>query len=309
MKILIVMDEGIGNMINLTPAIRGIKNIMPESQITVFGKKPAIELISGHELIYEAIDTPESDSSYDIGILAIFYSGYAARFADIIKNQCKALYYIKANKHIPEYLSFMKAAEFFGYKGGLPVPFWMWEFSDYAGNADQKQIGLCNTSQAGWDMKRWDKYPELAWALHDSGYQVVLIGGKYEADVFKASLYPESVVNCLGKYSMQKTVDLLSLMDIVVGNDCGIARVAAAMNKPTIFLFGSSNIPKNAPLGDNVSIIDKRLPCAPCIYTDRIGKCEKYRCMEAISVADIVAEVRSRQNGKDSQSKDKEVQR
>ena len=64
-KILIVMDQGIGNMIMLTPALKTIKEQIPNCKITVLGKQPALQVLSNWYVVGKTISALDNDS-YDI---------------------------------------------------------------------------------------------------------------------------------------------------------------------------------------------------------------------------------------------------
>jgi heptosyltransferase-2 len=57
---------------------------------------------------------------------------------------------------------------------------------------------------------------------------------------------------------------LLSLADTVVSNDSGLMHVAAALNKKTIAIYGSSDPGFTPPLNAKAQIVSLNLDCAPC---------------------------------------------
>src|SRR3989339_2067255 len=89
-KILIVMDQGIGNMIMLTPALKTIKEQIPNCKITILGKQPALQTILGWHVIEKAISAPDNDI-YDICFLSIWSNDYEDRYLDKLKKQCKQI--------------------------------------------------------------------------------------------------------------------------------------------------------------------------------------------------------------------------
>lgn len=73
-KILIVMEEGIGNMVMLTPCIKAIKQVLPRSRITILGKYPALDVVKGWELVDNVITTLSESEYYDYLFLTIWSS-------------------------------------------------------------------------------------------------------------------------------------------------------------------------------------------------------------------------------------------
>ena len=58
---------------------------------------------------------------------------------------------------------------------------------------------------------------------------------------------------------------LASRAEIFVGNDSGIAHIAAAVNTPSVVIFGSSNRDHWRPWTDAPNeIVFEKLPCQPC---------------------------------------------
>ena len=58
---------------------------------------------------------------------------------------------------------------------------------------------------------------------------------------------------------------LASRAEIFIGNDSGIAHIAAAVETPGVVIFGSSNVNHWRPWTDaRYEIAYKKLPCQPC---------------------------------------------
>jgi ADP-heptose:LPS heptosyltransferase len=73
---------------------------------------------------------------------------------------------------------------------------------------------------------------------------------------------------------------------VFVGNDSGISHMAAAVGVPVVTLFGPTDPVVWAPLGGDVTVIRRSLPCSPC---DRrtMAQCEHQRCLMGISVKEV----------------------
>jgi heptosyltransferase-2 len=66
--------------------------------------------------------------------------------------------------------------------------------------------------------------------------------------------------------------------------------VAAAFGVPLVALFGSTDPTTTSPLSDNVRIVRKPVPCAPCLKR----RCPTdHACMESLTAADVLAAVES----------------
>jgi len=65
--------------------------------------------------------------------------------------------------------------------------------------------------------------------------------------------------------SLPEITALASRASLFVGNDSGIAHIAAAVNTPSVVIFGSSNRDHWRPWTDSPNeIVYKQFPCQPC---------------------------------------------
>jgi len=65
--------------------------------------------------------------------------------------------------------------------------------------------------------------------------------------------------------SLPEITALASKARLFVGNDSGIAHIAAAVNTPTVVIFGSSNRDHWRPWTDTPNeIVYEEFPCQPC---------------------------------------------
>ncbi|MDH3446371.1 MAG: glycosyltransferase family 9 protein, partial [Deltaproteobacteria bacterium] len=69
----------------------------------------------------------------------------------------------------------------------------------------------------------------------------------------------------LSDLSLPEVVALASKASLFVGNDSGIAHISAAVNVPTVVIFGSSNITHWSPWTDAPHrVVFNRFDCQPC---------------------------------------------
>ncbi len=89
--------------------------------------------------------------------------------------------------------------------------------------------------------------------------------------------------NLAGKTSIRELVALISLSDLVISNDSGPMHIAAAVRKPLIALFGSTNPLRTGPWGQ-ATVIQKKVPCSPCY----LRECPKnFCCMKSITPDEV----------------------
>lgn len=138
--------------------------------------------------------------------------------------------------------------------------------------------------------KRWpaERYAELADRLARSGSNVALIGSPAELDVSdevcqRARSQP---IVLTGKTSVAEATAIISIADVLITNDTGPAHIGAALNIPTLVIFGPTNPLTTYPMSDNAEIIRHAPDCAPCMLRD----CPiDHRCMTAITPEDVFA--------------------
>ncbi len=128
-------------------------------------------------------------------------------------------------------------------------------------------LALCPGAEYG-PAKRWPAHYFAKVAQHkiNQGWQVWLFGSeKDKADAEQINhACSGSCTDFTGKTSLAEAVDLLSLADTVVSNDSGLMHVAAALDKKTIAVYGSSDPGFTPPLNTKAQVISLNLACAPC---------------------------------------------
>jgi len=155
---------------------------------------------------------------------------------------------------------------------------------------DRPLIALCPGS-INSRAKRWpaQRYAELADRFRkELDADIVLIGSADELEVSREvsrSMSYQPIV-LTGKTDLARAVAVLNEVDLLVTNDTGPAHVAAALQRPTLVIFGPTNPLTTRPLSGVAEIVRNPPDCAPCMLRD----CPiDHRCMTAISPEDIFA--------------------
>lgn len=96
-----------------------------------------------------------------------------------------------------------------------------------------------------------------------------------------------NIINFSGKTNLLETIDLLSLIDLIVCNDSGLMHIAASLQKKIVAIYGPTSEQITPPLigVDKFCIINKHLPCSPCFA--RECPLKHHACMRNITVKEV----------------------
>ena len=95
----------------------------------------------------------------------------------------------------------------------------------------------------------------------------------------------------LSDLSLPEVTTLASRAGLFVGNDSGIAHIAAAAGAPCVVVFGSSNVAHWRPWTRNRSeVVREELPCQPC-HGYFCAAFEKPECILRVPVERVVAAI------------------
>lgn len=161
---------------------------------------------------------------------------------------------------------------------------------DNALSLETKVLVLCPGAEFG-PSKQWpiSHYAELANHYLDKGWQVWLLG----SDKDKLScLEVDALTNCktnvlAGKTSLPQAVDLMSFASLVVANDSGLMHIAAALQKPLVAVYGSTDPGHTPPLSKNHSIARLGLECSPCFK--RECPLEHLDCLKKLAPSSVIS--------------------
>jgi ADP-heptose:LPS heptosyltransferase len=142
---------------------------------------------------------------------------------------------------------------------------------------------------AGSSQKRWpqQKFLELARCLRPYG-TLLLLEGPAEPGLGRALVAELSSGAILASLPLRLLAAVLRQARIYIGNDSGIAHLAAVMTIRSLVLFGPTAPPHWAPAGDHVSVLWNNRGCLPCERAD--NRAALHTCMDNISVEEVLAQ-------------------
>lgn len=145
---------------------------------------------------------------------------------------------------------------------------------------------------AAFDSKQWAtaNFARIAERLEARGLKVVAVASQPEEPVL-AALAGESAASIitLSDLSLPEITALCARARIFVGNDSGIAHMAAAVRTPSVVIFGSSNVAHWRPwTSAPTAVVREEMACAPCPgYT--CSEFEQPECIRRVGVERVIA--------------------
>jgi len=132
---------------------------------------------------------------------------------------------------------------------------------------DKPILALCPAAEYG-PAKRWpaEYFATIAKEKLHQGWQVWLFGSEKDKEI-TAEIQKQSQSGCIdlaGKTDLGQAIDLLANASAVVTNDSGLMHVAAALQRPIVAIYGSSDPSFTPPLANRIKILRLGLSCSPC---------------------------------------------
>lgn len=325
-KILIIRADGIGDMLNATPAIRLLRQNYPSAKITVLASPLNAPILQGNPDVDDVfiLDRRGKHNSFT-GKLK-FYQFIRSEKFDLVVAMHTATF--------PHFITYISGAPYRlgryqkGFRSTLTHA-WRGKYEKGEtheidknfelvklicdGEVPRKLIFNLTTDEIDnaknllktWNIendtfligihpggssfdKRWPEknYAELADKLaNDYNATILLLRGPDEGeltDKIHESMQSHPIV--YAPKTIRELGAILSHCGFVVCNDSGPMHLAAALDVPTLAIFGPTDYVAWRPMSENASIVRRDMPCWPC----NARKCKiGWECTKKLSV-DIV---------------------
>lgn len=161
------------------------------------------------------------------------------------------------------------------------------------------QAGLTNRKvalihpAAAFATKQWatEHFARVAEFLSDRGLAPVAIAASNERALLEKLCSEAAVKITTCDLSLPEVTALAADSQLFVGNDSGIAHIAAAVGTPAVVIFGSSNIAHWRPWNSApAEVVFEEMPCQPC----HGYFCEKFdqpECILRVPVTRVTAAI------------------
>jgi ADP-heptose:LPS heptosyltransferase len=146
---------------------------------------------------------------------------------------------------------------------------------------------------AAFATKQWaaEKFARIAEFLAERGMPSVVVAAPHESALIEEvrSQCAVRLVNL--SLPLPEVTALASRARLFVGNDSGIAHIAAAVNTPSVVIFGSSNIAHWRPWTNSPNeVVFEEMDCQPC-HGYYCEKFEQPECIIRVPVARVSAAI------------------
>jgi ADP-heptose:LPS heptosyltransferase len=167
--------------------------------------------------------------------------------------------------------------------------------------ADQRRIILLNPNTSDLlPLRRWptERYVELGRRLLEKypDFLIAFTGSPEETGAVGELVRQVSSDRCIlvaGKTTLRELLALYTLAEVLVTNDSGPAHFATLTPVRVVTLFGPETPEVFAARTSRNTVLWARLRCSPCVsaLNSRCSPCRDNRCMQAISVDDVLQAV------------------
>ena len=119
-----------------------------------------------------------------------------------------------------------------------------------------------------WATKEWPEsyWVQLARFAEKAGYRVK-VSGYTQEEVARAQRIANqsAAVHVMPRLNLTEMAALLAGAKAVISVDTGFGHLAAALNVPTVSMYGPTNPDYTGALGQRSQLISADFPCAPCL--------------------------------------------
>jgi len=294
--VLFVLGGGIGNIVQATPAIKAIaaSGFVVDLKLHCNSTKN-VESIFSIPAVRKVFVKTDPIDVYNYQLNGPFTSKFKHKAKKFLKTR---IYYAQ---NAPEFNVYFDLARQLGVSGIIP---------EIEINLPQKgfkpehqdTVAIYPGSKPNWAMKRWNKYDHLA-----AQFKHVMVVGTHNdihshgnpTWITKPWKWPKNATFFQG--GLQEVAYAISKCKMFIGNDGGLAHIAAATKIPTFVLFGPSSQIKNRPYAKKAHVIALCLKCQPCqfktangqqIFNANHSNCmHDMKCMRKMSVQYVMSKI------------------
>jgi ADP-heptose:LPS heptosyltransferase len=308
MKILVGFDNGIGNFIIFTQALRAIAEYFNSPVYLMLssrwsgGVKNAVEsLAKACPFVERVLEYPKDFKlekwdytfmSFHSNFLDPMFSTFHGGEFDWDRAESWAGGFLSESVYYH-----CEVAQKFGINS-WPDQFCPYdEDSEFVTSLNPGYICISNsylrTKQGELDRKTYPHWSEVIKTIHclNDERDIVLIGGKDDQD-WAGTLMEDHpyLIDYTGQTTILETAGVIKNADAILSTDTGCYHIADALGVPGVVIFGATLVSKNGPLNNSLVVVRSPLPCAPCQGTMFWEMCQsRDKCMKNIDPGLVIA--------------------
>ena len=330
-NVLVIRLRSIGDSVLMTPSLFALKRFLPHAKIHVLLEDWVAPLFEGSELIDRVIAIPRHRNSARARVARelhraqydVVYNLHGGTTATLLTRATGAAHrvgfqhyqYARLHNHVappaleiwqrPTLHSVEQQLALIGWTG-VPItdrpptqlPVTEKAAASVAARLSAKGIGaepfaLIHPA-AALQTKQWatENFARVAEEVAARELKLVAIVSRNETQVLD-SLVKQSNARVIGfdDLTLPEVTALAARAQLFVGNDSGIAHIAAAAGARCVVIFGSSNVAHWRPWTTKPNeVVLEEMPCQPC-HGYFCGQFEKPECILRVPVERVVAAI------------------
>ncbi|MCB0355077.1 MAG: lipopolysaccharide heptosyltransferase II [Bdellovibrionales bacterium] len=300
MKILLVQNAFLGDVITSTPMIGALGELYPTAEIWFMATPVGVKLVEGDPRLAGVISFSKRGEHCGVfGSLRFARELQSHRF-DLVYSLHRSFRtaLILRLAQIPKRIGFRQSVGWFLYTDCVsrlnaehdvlrnfsllgPEPERYRHHRMRVSIPTSEQVGeaivqvfatnqrrVCIVPGSRWYTKRWHwtRYRALAQKLYEQGLQVLILGAKEEEEIAEKVAAGLSVVNLCGKTSLPEMAYCVANSDALVCNDSLALHIGSAVQTPTVAIFCATSPEFGfGPWENRARIVElSDLPCKPC---------------------------------------------
>ena len=301
MKLLIELPTWLGDAVMATPAIENIISHFKNVEITLIGSLVSVEALQNHPRVIQTYFVDKRFSNFyktlsDLDEFDLFFSFRGSLRAKLfklfvsskVKNQYSKDKY-KRGHQVEKYNNFINDSIGIDSKPGRLIV-----HSKGQKKINKNRILGINPGAAFGNAKQWypENFAKVALGL-STEYDIIIFGGPQDYDIaqdIESYLIEMGVVNYLNlatKLSVTQLISQIENLDLLVTCDSGPMHLAAALNIPTVAIFGPTKVKETSQwMNEKSIVVKKNFECQPCMK--KTCPLKHHNCMKLIDESDIL---------------------
>jgi len=330
-RVLVVRLRSIGDAVLATPSLLALRRFLPEAEIDVLLEDWVAPVLEGFREVDRVIAVERSNwararligtlraARYDVAFN--LHGGTTATFLTKASNArhrvgFASYQYARLHNHLapppaqiwqqPNTHSVEQQLALLGWTG-VPVsdrPRTRLAVTTHADEKTKRRLlaeGLDDAQPfvlmhpaAAFESKTWpaERFARVADHLRARGLRTVVVAAPDEAEIAReVAARAHGRIIQFTDLSLPELIALAHRAHIFIGNDSGVAHIAAAVRTPVVVIFGSSNVAHWRPWTDLPhAVVRAEMACAPCAGYECTAF-QRPQCIRHVSVEDVMTAV------------------